>query len=159
MVQETSVCVPLWVHGLRIFTIFQSQFKITTTFLDSPTMPPQQETQLKLITERALYCSSTYTLTFWRFGNENEKLKLYMKESWEITWQISQLGVVEEEEERGTRWCLLASLLAVWILWSHEQQSAASSAQQTTVASAVSQALHCICIFIFLSTHKIQNSF
>lgn len=81
MVQETSVCVPLRVHGLRIFTIFQSQFKITTTFLDSPTMPPQQETQLKLITERALYYSSTYTFHFLAFRKwKRETESIYERE-------------------------------------------------------------------------------
>lgn len=62
------------------------------------------------------------------------------------TWQMSHLGIWEEELERGTLWCMLASLLAAWIFLSHSQHSAASSAQHSTAASAASHTLHCIFI-------------
>lgn len=60
---------------------------------------------------------------------------------------MSHLGIWGEEPERGTLWCLLASLLASWTFSSHAQHNAASSAQHSTFASAASHTLHWIFIF------------
>ena len=64
---------------------------------------------------------------------------------------MSHLGIWEDEVERGTLWCLLASLFAAWTFSSQAQQSAASSAQHSTLASAASHTLHWI--FITANSH------
>lgn len=57
---------------------------------------------------------------------------------------MSHFGTWDAERERGTLWCLVASLFAAWTFSSHSKHSAASSAQQRTLASAASHTLHWI---------------
>lgn len=64
-----------------------------------------------------------------------------------FTWQISQGGSLLERVWRSNLWCLLASLFAAWTSTSHFAHSAASSAQQITVAGAFSHTSHWIFIF------------
>jgi hypothetical protein len=65
------------------------------------------------------------------------------------TWQMSQRGA-SVGAMSGTRWCLLASLLAACTLVSQSVHNAASSAQQITVALLLSHTSH----WIFISGHS-----
>lgn len=79
------------------------------------------------------------------------------------TWQISQRGA-SVGAMSGTRWCLLASLLAACTLVSQSVHNAASSAQQMTVAFVLSHTSHWIFIeratqpfFTFSLSLRIRN--
>lgn len=100
----------------------------------------------------------TKTLRSTKLANERA---IYQGEATEmvITWHISHLGSLVERHWRRSLWCLLASLFAAWTSTSHVAQSAASSAQQITVAGAFSQTSHCIFIFSFWTTTPIFNKF
>jgi len=69
------------------------------------------------------------------------------------TWQMSQRGA-SVGAMSGTRWCLLASLLAACTLVSQSVHNAASSAQQITVALLLSHTSH----WIFISGHSCHLS-
>jgi len=80
------------------------------------------------------------------------------------TWQMSQRGA-SVGAMSGTRWCLLASLLAACTLVSQSVHNAASSAQQMTVAFVLSHTSHWIFIervtqpfFTFSLSLRIRNS-
>ena len=64
---------------------------------------------------------------------------------------MSQGGSLLERHWRRSLWCLLASLFAAWTSTSHFAHSAASSAQQITVAGALSHTSHWIFIFFSLT--------
>ncbi len=66
------------------------------------------------------------------------------------TWQMSQRGGESGSGRNGTRWCLLTSLFAEWILESQSAHKAASSAQQITEATLFAQESHCILMVCFV---------
>uniref|UniRef100_A0A0E0CN35 Uncharacterized protein n=1 Tax=Oryza meridionalis TaxID=40149 RepID=A0A0E0CN35_9ORYZ len=65
-----------------------------------------------------------------------------------FSWHTSQRGSLAESASSGSRWCFPASLFAACTSTSHAAHSAASSAQHTTAAAALSHASH----WIFISS-------